>query len=590
MLVSVAALFAATTFSRAAAPEVLSDVPDNAPVVIVLKNLKDLNTKLANASTRMNLGGPQDPLNTMLAGMGLSKGVDMAGDAAVVLLPKAKAENDEAPADPTPPFVLLIPTSDANALLEPFKPGEAVKGISEVMLPQNPDQKGYAAKLAKHVAFAENKETLESFLVKKGPLNKALTPESVKAFENNDLVVYANIAVVGPEVVKSIDAQRNDFSMMLDLMLLSGASPKEGALAKEMIGMAFDGLKQFMTDANTGIVTVRMSDAGFTLGAAGHFKAESDLGKFVAAQKPKAPLTLTGLPAGNMLAAGAFAFDGKTVSERMQAASEKVFKNPALANDADAKKAFDDAVKAMTHFESFSFVMMPGADNSFGNMTAVTLAPTKDAKKVMAINRDLYKQKGMKDLASMNPDIKADIQFKENATTVKGVALDRVQVKYVLREETAESPISNESKQAFEIIQNMYGADGQISYFGIVGGNIIGIATKDVKAIETAIDAANNKKEELAKSRELNAVQAQVLPDPSGVLYLPVENWLKMAGMGGPEEGKPAIPTVISMNVTGSNMHVEMFVPMSTAAQLVQVAQQFAPLFGGGGFGPPPQP
>ncbi len=100
-----------------------------------------------------------------------------------------------------------------------------------------------------------------------------------------------------------------------------------------MINQYFAAIKEYLKDANTSMFTMRLSDAGVTLGMAADFKPDSPLAKFVAAQKPSAPLTLQGLPDGDLLAAGTFAFNGPSVGELFESVGKQVLANEVIAQD-----------------------------------------------------------------------------------------------------------------------------------------------------------------------------------------------------------------------------------------------------------------
>ena len=67
-----------------------------------------------------------------------------------------------------------------------------------------------------------------------------------------------------------------------------------------MIGKYFDLFKEYFKDSDNAMVTLRLSDAGATLGLAGTFKEGTPAGKvYGGAQKPTGSLSLSGLPGGS---------------------------------------------------------------------------------------------------------------------------------------------------------------------------------------------------------------------------------------------------------------------------------------------------
>ena len=69
-------------------------------------------------------------------------GFNANSSAALVFLKPPADRQTEGYFTGQPPVVILLPTSDAKAMLEPFQPGDADKaGISSIVLPQDPNGK-----------------------------------------------------------------------------------------------------------------------------------------------------------------------------------------------------------------------------------------------------------------------------------------------------------------------------------------------------------------------------------------------------------------------------------------------------------------
>src|SRR5450631_1986516 len=111
---SVALMLISAAVANAAQPAVLQQVPDDAAVVVVVKNLKQLATKLSNAGTRMKLPVPEDLLATAMGKLGMSDGLDQNGSMALALLDVGKDQKDPA----NPPYVVIVPTTDSKAMLK----------------------------------------------------------------------------------------------------------------------------------------------------------------------------------------------------------------------------------------------------------------------------------------------------------------------------------------------------------------------------------------------------------------------------------------------------------------------------------------
>ena len=308
----------------------LNQVPVDANAVVVINNVHGLSTKLSNMVTRLNVPIPVPPdlAGYLLRNLGITEGFDQESSAALVVMKPAGA--DAAGADANlfagpPPAVILLPTTDSKAMLQNLSPGTPDKdGISEVTLPGDATDKGYVANVDKWVALSQDREVLSNFLSKKNSFGKAASAETLKTFESNDLVIWANTSAASASVNKLLEDKQQEVTGMMDLMNLNNNQGQTaGALQKEMVNLYFSGFKQFVQDANHTMLTLRLSDTGLTLGMIGAFKADSPFGKFVAAQKPKEAPSLMGLPDGEFLAAGRGdiqrAVDGGPDRERVEA-------------------------------------------------------------------------------------------------------------------------------------------------------------------------------------------------------------------------------------------------------------------------------
>ena len=596
-----AALAWATLSARAAEPAVLANVPDDAQVVFVVKDMKALSAKLNNTATRMGLPVPPDLLGALAQKMGFTKGLDQNGALAIMLVAAPK----DAPAAPgdKPPMVLLVPTTDAKVMLERFKPKALEGGISEVTLPNEDEDIGYAAPVDKYVAFAETKSVLTGFLTHKGALNKTLSPEALKAFENNDAVLYANAALAADKAVESIDEAKDGLGMMM--MMGAGAVGGDQAIfTQEILNGYFTAAKAIVSQSQTGMVTLRLSDAGATLGFVGRFKDESTLGKLVAAQKGVKSPDLTGLPAGDVLFAGAAGWDAASATAFAKKASDEFLASPKLQkveSYPQFKKMVDFELQMMGQLNALKFALYTPLDTTKGWINMVAISDVTDAAKYQAQVIQMMRDSKMMNAATMNPDLKFEVATKEKALTVKGVEFTKFTETFSAREATEEKPLKPETEQAVEIIKKMYGAEGLVVYLGAISPKqLLMVMGGDEKLMEKAVIAAQTNSDAVTKIPELAASAKEALPNALVVTYLPVDRWITLAkkqfGMdhGAREKDAGAVaigglpgPAVVSVSANGSTVTTEIHVPISLLISVTNsiqdaMSQQMTP--------PPPPP
>jgi len=594
---------------RGAEPAVLGEIPADSTAAVVINNVGALSTKVSNTVTRLNVPLPI-PLPPDLAGfalrnLGINKGFDAAGSAALVVL-KPLHEGDEpfggsGQIGGPPPFILLLPTTSAKDMLEGFSPGEPDSaGISEITLQGGAD-KGYVSTVDKWVAFAQDRDALVAYLARKDSLAKTLAPEARKTFDKNDLVVWGNINSLSGIATKSIENLQDEMTGMLDLgNLNSNQDPTISALQKEMVNQYFNGLKQYFKDADSAMFTLRLSDAGATLGLAGTFKSGSPFANFVAAQHSQT-VSLAGLPSGDYLAAGALTFDSASVSDLFSSVAKQVLENDVIAKDPhiDQFRTIADQYKQFISITTgMRGVMLPApSGGKQGIFNAVMLVDTTNPEKYIEVQRAMMKNMPAM-MGSMGTDIIPVITTTQAAVTIKDVKLDKLHIVYKLREETADTPIKPESKLGLAMIHKIYGEDGLTMYDGIAGKHVLIIVGSDSATLEGAVDAAVNDSQNLANDPSITGLKDEVVENPVMVAYFPITKWAKLVhdlipeGQGIPQipviNIKDAPPILVSAGITGSMFTEELHLPTQTISSFIDAVKDFKKNAQGGGDNPPP--
>jgi hypothetical protein len=598
LAVAVAALLTAMAASAAPAaePEVLKEIPADAYGVVVINNARTFANKVANAAARLQLPIPPDLIGAATRSMGIDEGFDVNSSAALVFLKPGPDREGLAYFQSLPPAVILLPTTNSKAMLDNYKPGDPDKdGISQVSLPQDPEQKGFVAVIDKKwIAFAQKREDLASYLARGDSFAAKASPDTLKVFDANDLVIWGNVEKLGQGVDKWLDDQRAGLTGMLDLKAFNNqGDPYAQALQKQGINMVFNFVKQFFTDAGAGMLTVRLTDSGATLGLVGDFKPESSFGKFVAAQAGRGPVTLKGLPGGNFLIAGTAHWNSGSISGLIGNITDQFLADPAIAKDPkadDIRKAFDAARQMMAITQGMNMVLLdPPAGGKGGLLNGAALMETSDPQKF--IDLEMQSLKNPIAQSTMNADLKTSVAIGDSIK-VKDVQLTRLSVKFALRDETPENPISAENRQAFEIIQRMYGKDGLSISFGIVGKRVIVLYGTDSAMMESAITAAQENTEALSTNAAINSVKDDVVANPVAIFYLPAARWVALApglilpGMKVNAASDPAIntapPMVMSAGVSGKMLTAEIHVPIASVTAIQEAVKQLGTGMQGG--------
>jgi hypothetical protein len=586
-------------YAQGAPPEVLNQIPGDAYAVVVVNNVRTLSDKAAHAATLLKLTVPPDLAGSLTRNFGITGGFDANSSAAIVLLKPAAGHENENYFTSQPPAIFLLPTSDPKSMLEPFTPGDPDKaGITEVTNPANA-AKGFVAIIAnKWVAFAQTKDVLQAYLGRTDPMSKALTADALKAFDTNDLVVWANVAKLTTGLDAIMENAQTQFTGSMERANLANGQDAFGtAMQREIFTLAFSGIRQYLKDADNGMMTLRLDDAGATLSFAGGFKANSPFGNFIAAQKAAKPISFQGLPAGNFLFAGAFSWDSASMSKAANQVIQQIFANETISKDArsaDLRKYFDAMAQMLTAVDGENFVLVeppPGGQSGFMHGTA--LIDTADPQKLMDLQMQMVKNSAAMAAFSGTGDLKTTVDVTPDAVTVKGVKLSKTTIQFTLRTATAEQPLNPASRQALAMISTMYGAEGLTSYMGVVGKHVVVIFGSDAGNLDAAITAAQTNSDAFTRSDAIAATKDQLLANPRMVAYLPVTRWFMLAetfirpGAAAPfpDSITKAPPIVISGAVDGNSVTNEIYVPLNTISGIRDAITrlQGGPQPGGGG-------
>jgi hypothetical protein len=565
---SLALMLISAAVASAAQPAVLQQVPDDAAVVVVVKNLKQLTTKLTNAGTRMKLPAiPEDLLATIMGRFGISDGLDQNGSLAYALLDLGKGDQRG-----MPPFVIIVPTTDSKAMLKSLD-SEApdATGIMKVTLPNEPDP-GYAVVAGKYLVIAPESASLTRFLAHTGTLDKKISPESAAAFDANDIVLYANIPAFGPKTTDQIDSGRDLMSMQ---MAMNNTMDKTtSAILDEVIGSMFDLTKEALKDSTAALVTFRLNDESATFGGSAQFKPDSPIGKFVAAQKAAPPATLTGLPDGKILVAAATNWDKNSIGPVFNKFVDQVLANPDIKENpqlADIKKMMEAEKGIFSGFSGEKIAFYAPTDPANGWINAVIIADLDDPQKSIDAAMLMTKL----NLGTDAQGMKVQQKVEPNAKTVNGVSLMKQTATYILKEDAPP-----QAAAGLEMLNKLYGPNGMVAYYGVVGKQLVAVMGSDDKLLESAITAAQAADTALAKNPEIAAASKAALPNSIMVEYLPVTRWISLAlsqlHMGPAEAAdKPAAtPITVSASVTGSTITTEMTLPMTTVIDLSTTIQE----------------
>ncbi len=264
------------------AKETLHAIPSDALGFVYTGRVEQGNEKLQALAKQLKTPLPGSPLDLAKNALGVSKGLNVKGSAAVVFFAAEKTEK------PVP--VLMIPVSNYKEFLAQFE-GKEAAGIREITMA---GKKMVIAKKGKHAIITEaaHRDTLKNFLAAKE--NLAVWSEPIQAWLNdNDLAVVVttpgikHLAAHGHAAIAKGKAEIA--KMNKDLKELNKLVPTLDALD----GM----LKTIESDVTHAGLAVKLDKVGNVhLDVRTLYKKDSKLAKNAAGLKALAGGPLAGLP------------------------------------------------------------------------------------------------------------------------------------------------------------------------------------------------------------------------------------------------------------------------------------------------------
>jgi hypothetical protein len=559
------ALAAAPNTPPTAPPAILSHIPGDASAALVVGNLKTFGTQISNLGTRLNLTQrfgvplPTDLVGFAARNLGITKGLDPTGSAAIVLL-HMQPEEIQQIAQTGPKMVFLIPTSDANGMLSDFSPtAKDADGIEGITLPTMPDRKTFAATVAdKWVAFAHDHDLLQSYV--KGDnggagLDKTIGglgssgtgAAALQVFSGSDAVLWLNVPDIQSVVDPFFGMIQERLGEGFDLANMSANNPPiTAAFQKHLFGAYIDIIRAEFRDAQGSLTTLHLSDAGVTLGQNTVMKDGSTLGKIIAAQSavaqdPAHALMLGGLPGGGFLGAGAARFDGSVMAPLIADFEKSVMADDIIAKDphADQIRHLLDTYQQLVTLQNGArmVILDPPVGGDKGAFNGAMLVDSSDPAKCINLMVDMYTGKDMAEVMKLfSPTLEMDPTVVRDAVTIKGIKLTKIQATYKLVAATPDHPLPPGAEQGMDIIKKMYGPDGFVMYVGLVPGKnggaqrILGVFGSEGPVLEGAVSAALADSDELDAMPMIAAEKREIPSHAIAVMYGPLNKWMALVG------------------------------------------------------------
>lgn len=413
------------------APDVLKQVPEGSAMVLIIPKLSDVNTKLGKFMK--DFGDAPDemltPVASILEEMGISKGVDMNGSAAIVM-PTLQLMGE-------PRIYAIVPVGDAVSFMTNFEsatPSDKSPGVLQVPIKGAPQ--GFMKMAGKYAIISDNEQVVakqagaedaKKLITDAGQLGRDV-------MSGSDAILYINMTKVGPMLQPMVAMGMAQVQMQMENDPGMSAVMGGPELAKVTLQAYQQAISTFLLQSQAVVVGGSVSDAGFTFGSAAQFKKDSAPAKLFPTKAP-AEVNLDRLP--NKPYLFAMAMDNTAVDwDVMIKAMDEQFtsKLPADSPIADLVKTYVDTMKVMDEFTYGQFAWYPGEMGNPADMMnfsyvfgakepASAMGKYTSAMKKIAAAMDKLAAEGGEGMP------KTKMTFHENDAEVAGRKVDRWEIK-----------------------------------------------------------------------------------------------------------------------------------------------------------------
>jgi hypothetical protein len=566
-------------FVASASAQVMKQVPASAFAVLKVSDLETTNKKVSDLAAAVGISQMQpdlaDPLGAMLRGMGVTDGVNRAGELAMAYL------DPDATAVPSEKSVLvLIPVSDYQKFIGNFPDAAPMGDVTQVHFKNDKNNPAFIAHWGDYAAVSPAKE-----IVAKPPTDIiAVDGLAAKELDSKDAVILGNLKGLRPKLLQLIDKGRQEAPSHIDQMIAEAGRnqgkdyTKFSPLAKQIANQALDIAQQFAESANAGTFSINLSPDGIATTLACQFEPDSSWGQHVAAVKNTDESLLGGLGAGKYLVFGGAgpqeigAFLAKVLPPIEKSITDL---GPDYAPINDWLNAMQKAASSATG--STYGMLAPTAAPGAGALVQLISIRHGDAKGVQEAMREMQDAQAAALKSLGLTQFAATQTFTKDSKIVDGISFDEI------KGQIPANGRSPQEAQAMQFISMIYGPQGPDVFTGVVNDQtLLTVMGLDDAGISSAIANAKSGDDPLAKNNGVKAVAAQLPAQRFAVSYVPLDLWattgLAYAKMFGIDMGVtlpdnlPPIGTTLSTD--GPAVRADTYIPMQLLQALTSAGMQ----------------
>lgn len=258
---------------------VLKAIPAQSTGFITIRNLKEMDNNIVRVALRLGIPlGPTGmfpgPLDFLKGNLAIAEGFNDNGSLALVLLDARKAESFM-----EVPYVLLVPTTDVEALTAPMSPQEE----GGLMVLNFQGQPMYGATKGDFLVLSPVAEFVAAMREAKGKgMDTVLSEKNMEDYKAQDLYCWFDMKAVPPSMIASLG------DMLRGLMMFDpNAEPDQINASVDQMIENIDSIDLFTLG-----MTIN-SKVGIKFSSYTTIKPDTDMGKMLAAtQAPNTPLLI----------------------------------------------------------------------------------------------------------------------------------------------------------------------------------------------------------------------------------------------------------------------------------------------------------
>jgi hypothetical protein len=400
---------AATSTAPAGPTDLLEAIPDEAWGFAGIPNLKAFDGKLADLAEKLNFPiGP--PIALAMGQLGVGEGLRETGGVGLVVL------------DPTqysmPPddMAILLPTTDAKALMSAFNPQDAGEGLQKIEIMG----KGlFIMPKGGFVVIGTDKNTVKFIAEAKKGIRKSMKPECIERYGKADLYAMVNLRPA-IEMAKPLAGQ------VVSMFMLGAMDGDENAA--ERIQKTAQDVVNLLDELTTLEISLGFDDVGLQLSFFLSFN-EGTITKKIATLKATPSALLAGLPKEPYLVAMGVQGGEPGDSTLQQGIMDMLMSRPEVGKYLDKAKMGElqklgNALRANVRDYGLTISLMPEGSDGMLGITGVW--QTTDVKATMeGIQKLVEGYKGMSKDEKVNKFL-ASLSYKAGAEKVGDVSVDQV--------------------------------------------------------------------------------------------------------------------------------------------------------------------